>query len=165
MKTEPKSIVQFTISNRRYGVFAVTVDIEDFQRITEHSWYISYYKSDASFRVIGFEGQGYNRKVIHLARFILGLTRDDKCVVDHKNRQPLDNAKSNLRICYRRVNALNSPRSDNASLIVKRLRKYEVRATIDKKNKLIGRFNTREEAVRAAQEYKRLRWQETNESM
>ena len=56
--------------------------------------------------------------MVKLHRFVMDIN-DKNLVVDHINRNPLDNRKSNLRICSYKENSFNkSIRVDNTSGIV-----------------------------------------------
>lgn len=77
-------------------------DLEDYDKIKNYCWYTN--KS-------GYIVSGKHR----INRLVMNCT-DNKLVVDHINRNPKDNRKGNLRICYQKFNTINSSiRSDNKS--------------------------------------------------
>ena len=83
----------------RIKVEIVCVDVEDFDQIKGYRWYL-----DSDGYVIGYvEG-----KMVKLHRFITKCPRNK--VVDHINRNKLDNRKSNLRICDINDNNKNHPK-------------------------------------------------------
>lgn len=75
------------------------VDNSDFDRVKQFKWYFEhgYARRDA--------GGRKNKTRIYMHRFILGL--NGKEVVDHKNRNGLDNRRSNLRLCNQSLNLAN----------------------------------------------------------
>ncbi len=97
------------------------------------------------------------RRVIRMHRDILGLVHGDGVIVDHINRDGLDNRKANLRIADKRINALNSKiRADNLSGVTGvapnrnkwRAYRYESGRQI-----ALGTFDTIEEAASARQSH------------
>ena len=78
------------------------VDIEDYNRIKSFRWYI-----DKVGYVVGY----VDGKMVKLHRFITDCPQDK--VVDHINRNKLDNRKSNLRICSVKDNNRNHSKSCN----------------------------------------------------
>jgi hypothetical protein len=93
------------LSTRRFkGEFAL-IDIEDAERVLAFNW------SKHS------GGYAYKDRSLLLHRFILDL--DDTSthlLVDHINRNKLDNRKGNLRLATKSQNAMNSKvRVDNAT--------------------------------------------------
>jgi hypothetical protein len=78
------------------------VDMEDYNRIKSFRWYI-----DKDGYVVGY----VNGKMVKLHRFITDCPQDK--VVDHINRNKLDNRKSNLRICSVKDNNKNHSKSCN----------------------------------------------------
>lgn len=92
----------------KYGVGYTTkgekfyFNLEDYDKIKDYCWYIN---------AGGYVVCGNQR----LNRFVLNCI-DSNYVVDHKNRNPLDNRKTNLRVCFQRSNTQNtSMRSSNTS--------------------------------------------------
>lgn len=76
------------------GKFAL-VDDDDYARISKQSW---------SFHHMGYAVRG--KPQISMHRFIFEAKPEQ--MVDHINRDKLDNRKSNLRFCTQRENQYNS---------------------------------------------------------
>lgn len=136
----------------KHGNFEVLVDEEDWEKISQYGWSISKNKN-----YVRVESR-INRKLVRLHRFILGLTPEDKRVVDHINRNPLDNRKCNLRIAE--TNDLNlrncsaKPNKTGYRGVYKRFHKYHACISVNNKTVHIGKgFDTAEEAARARDEY------------
>lgn len=92
--------------------FAI-VDDEDYEYLMQWKWRVSNAGYAVRTQHLGFNGKRYGTKTISMHRVILGVG-DEKCdlktnIVDHKNRNRLDNTKDNLRIC----NSLESARNRN----------------------------------------------------
>jgi len=56
-----------------------------------------------------FYGTGKNKKLLH--RILMNPA--DNLQVDHRNRNPLDNRRANLRLCSRSENLFNRPKGKN----------------------------------------------------
>lgn len=83
------------ITNEKYAI----VDDVDFHYLKQFSWYLS---SDyATRKVMG--------KALKMHREIMQAKPDQ--LVDHVNRNRLDNRRSNLRFCTRSQNAMNKKRT------------------------------------------------------
>jgi hypothetical protein len=85
------------------GQFAL-VDSEDYPRLMRHSWY---YRD-------GYALTKINKKEVRMHRLLLGVV-DENIVVDHKDRNRLNNTKANLREFTPVQNANN--RVDNRRLV------------------------------------------------
>jgi hypothetical protein len=92
------------------------------------------------------------RKAFKLHRAILGVT-DRKLEVDHINHNPLDNRKSNLRICSRIENGSNlSIKKNNTSGFPgvswsKERKKWVAGIMVKYRMVALGRYDTIEEAI------------------
>ena len=126
----------------------VLIDGEDYLRVTQYTWWVNAYGYWMCKPEVG-----RNNERLYLARFILNY--DGPLVVDHIDRNPNNNQKSNLRIATRSVNAMNSKlRTTNTSGVagvrfVKHRGKWQARIKIDYQEKSLGYFLTFEEAVQA----------------
>jgi hypothetical protein len=87
------------------GKFAI-VDDDDFNNLIKNNWHAhkhgQYFYARRSGKCI--KGK---RKMIFMAREILGLVHGDKKYVDHINHDTLDNRKANLRVCTSAENSYN----------------------------------------------------------
>lgn len=108
------------------------VDAEDMNRVEQFPWQL--HKRDGYITAKG---------KIKLHRFLLGVT-DPKIIVDHVNRNRLDNRKSNLRIVSSFENSANhSPLSNNKTGYTGVYysncdKRYEVKVGYNRKRILLG---------------------------
>lgn len=75
----------------------VSIDAEDWLWAKEYRWYFS----------DGYVRRKQNGRQPSLHREILGLEFGDPREGDHKDRKPLNNRRSNLRVCTHKQNAHN----------------------------------------------------------
>ena len=85
----------------------ILVDIEDFDYISQYSWRIGIVNSKARCKYVVRSDGAY------LA--ILLMKPPKGMVVDHISRRPLDNRRSNLRVCTQRENTINRRGSSSTS--------------------------------------------------
>lgn len=93
------------INTKNEGFFLI--DKEDLDVIKKHSWYIK----DSSDNK-GYVSAKINGKTVKLHRYILNVT-DRKMIVDHIDRDKMNNRKNNLRIVTSTVNNTNASFSKN----------------------------------------------------
>ena len=116
------------------------IDLDDVDRVKNYKWSLTH-------------EYVYNRDKSRLHRYIMDCPED--MVVDHINHNPLDNRKSNLRICTQQQNSMNkSKHSNNISGVAgvswkKDKHKWCARIIYNRKNIHIGYFDTLEEAIEA----------------
>ena len=84
------------------------IDIDDIPRVSKYKWHLTGSGEDE------YIASTINGKFKSLHRYILNY--DDELIVDHINRNPKDNRKSNLRIATHSQNLMNTKtRSNNTS--------------------------------------------------
>ena len=108
-------------------------DLEDYDKIKDYCWHLN---------VGGYVVSGNLR----LNRLILNCS--ENYVVDHIDRNPLNNQKNNLRLCMQRNNTKNtSMRSSNRSGFTgvwkdKRNGRWTAEITVDNKKLYLGNYRT-----------------------
>jgi hypothetical protein len=121
------------------------VDAEDIDKISDRTWTIA----NGGYPCAKFFGI---KEKISLHNFIMGVN-DSNVFVDHKDRDKMNNRKSNLRICTRAENALNyGTKSNNTSgftgvYLIKRSNKWQAIITKNKKVYHLGCFDNYHDAV------------------
>lgn len=122
------------------------IDLEDVDKVKEYKWCSN--------------GYGYvicRELNASLHRFVMGYYDNDK-VVDHINRNRLDNRKDNLRIATYQQNTSNrSIQSNNVSDVPgvswrKDRNKWRAYIMVNKKQISLGLFNKKEDAIKARKE-------------
>ena len=121
-------------------------DLNDYNLIKDYCWWVG--------------GDGYvssrknsNDKIVKMHRLLMKSKKDE--VVDHINRNRLDNRKENLRKCTLTENARNiSIQKNNKSGITgvrfnKQLNKWTAEIKVNYKKICLGTFDTKEEAAKA----------------
>lgn len=99
------------ISTKKYPNKFALVDNEDFEYLNQFKWY---YDNSGKYAMRRFYYKDKKSKIISMHRFIMKPPKDK--LIDHKNMDGLDNRKSNLRICGKRENAINTAlRKNNKS--------------------------------------------------
>jgi HNH endonuclease len=132
------------------------VDDDDFERLSERKWNAAWSGSNCSFYAqsnINSEISPTRQRTIIMHREIMRV--EHGYVVDHINRNTLDNRRCNLRICDRRENALNRNLQRNNKSGFKGVKKHTQcerwMATVqrDRMRKYLGLFESPIEAAEA----------------
>lgn len=120
------------------------VENNDFKKVNQYKWFYQHGYA-ATHQVDG--------KFIYLHRFLLDATKGD--IVDHINRNKLDNRRSNLRFITQSQNVFNSKilttnKSGYRGVYYKKdAKKWCARIEIAKKLHYLGYFNNPKEAAAA----------------
>lgn len=121
------------------GKFAM-VDNEDFDLVKDINWYYT-------------GGYAHNNVLGRMHRYIMNAP--DHLEVDHKEHDTLDNRRSNLRLATRLQNTSNKKHIKGGSSRFKgvswykRLNKWKVSISINRKYHYIGSFTDEQEAAKA----------------
>lgn len=96
----------FTIHSKKYGPHKVEIDDEDAEKVFRHTWSVHYKKG----RLTDVRTNLKTRKQLTLHRLISG-----RKMIDHKDGNPLNNKKENLRCCSNAENIRNRGLQSNNS--------------------------------------------------
>lgn len=117
------------------------IDLDDVDKVRGYKW---------GLRKTGYVISGGG---IFLHRLI--MNPQDDMVIDHINHDPLDNRKSNLRICTQQQNMMNNEiRKNNTSGVTgvhfdKSRNKWMAYITYNNRRIFLGYFNNKEDAIEA----------------
>lgn len=119
-------------------------DLSDYEMISQYVWH-----HDAYGYVVTNDGN------IKMHRLIMGVVDNNDVVVDHKNHNPYDNRKENLRVCTHQGNNFNKNRyrDKNKELLGisfdKSRNKWCAKIGVNYKTINLGRFENIEDAMTA----------------
>lgn len=120
------------------------VDEDNYCNLIKYNWHYTNYGYAA-------RRDNKNNKMVLMHRYILNTSENE--IYDHKNRNPLDNRKCNLRKCDRSQNGANSKQRSSksgyrgVSQHVSGL--WHARTNYKRKEISIGYFKSKEDAARA----------------
>lgn len=131
--------------------YVAIIDDEDYERVSAYHW-CALVTGDYVYAERGVRVGGKTTTVL-LHRFI--LQAPDGSLVDHENRNGLDCRKSNLRLCTKSQNNVNSLRRKDNQSGYKGVdwhqgdRIWRARIQLEHRRIELGYFHTAEEAARA----------------
>lgn len=131
------------------GKFAL-VDDEDFEWLNQWKWRVKKAKNGRFYVQRGMRENGQSR-TLYMHREIMKTPKG--LDADHRDRNGLDNRKSNLRNCTRSQNLMNTiKREKNLSgykgvTWCKEKEKWQAQIFVNNKNIRLGRFKTKEAAA------------------
>lgn len=128
-------------SKYRTKLYKILLDDEDYEWARSRKW--TFVNDRPATKMGG--------RYIGIHRLVMGVQRGEDVIVDHIDGNPLNNQKSNLRVCNRFENQQNRKTNKNNTL-PKGIRllpsgKYNVRIQSYNKRVVVGTFDTLEEAI------------------
>ncbi len=140
----------FYINSPKYGIKEVLLDDEDYDIVVGKVWNLRFDKN--KFYVIsnGKRRNGKKANNIIMHRLIMNAINGE--IIDHKDGNPLNNQKSNLRFATTRQNAHNYSIPKNSVTGYKGvslINKYRAYIVVDGKQKFLGYYKTAKEAASA----------------
>lgn len=142
---------EIIIKTRKQGIKKVKIDIEDIEKIKDFTW--CWIDSGTNRNAVYIQSTSCNiyGKRIKLHRLIMSCPEDK--VIDHINRDTLDNRKDNLRICTQADNIRNRTTFKNNTsgctgvTWEKDAKRWRVRINIDNKEYNLGYYKDYNKAV------------------
>jgi hypothetical protein len=131
----------------RYAI----IDPEDWQKLARYPWQL--YETERNSRAVV---RYYGKTIIYMHREIMNAPKGS--IVDHRNRDSLDNTKRNLRFATPSQNCYNSRRRKKGSSKYRGVRfekdkkRWRVEIRYNKTRKHLGYFDNEEDAARAYDE-------------
>lgn len=161
-------ITEIYLKKRNKETEICIIDTEDLQRLIDFNvtWYIKFNKNNKTNYVIA---NIYNGKIngklqnstITLQTFILNTRTGDsknRIIVDHKDHNPMNNKKENLRIIINQNNSrhrkgknINNTSGYRNVSWDKKNNNWMVQLQVEGKNKILGRFDNVDEAGKFAE--------------
>lgn len=128
------------------------VDDCDFELINSFKWTTRVIKNVHSTEFYAYRRIVSKNETIHMHRFIMGLKKGDKKMIDHVNGNGLDNRRSNLRLCTLQENMRNR-RGWGSISSYKGVRRdkfsWYVQIMVEGKVRGVGSFDSEIEAAKA----------------
>lgn len=140
--------MKLVITSKKYGEKIVTISDEDYDLVSKYTWAIA--KRGKTFYAASSKW-GYG--VIYMHRLILKAKKGE--LIDHKDRNGLNNQRDNIRKCTGQQNKSNvSSHSDSKSMYVgvtwyKNYNKWEAQITNKGKHYKLGYFENERDAASA----------------
>lgn len=128
------------------------VDDEDYENLIRYRWYAK--PSNRNWYAVTYNNK--SKKQINMENFI--IDNPNGLIIDHINRNGLDNQRKNLRLATKTQNLRNSRKRRNTSSkykgvsLYKRYNKWEANIRVNKKLLHLGFFDDEKEAAMAYNE-------------
>jgi hypothetical protein len=155
LEQETRPIIESTrLIPLTLGKYAI-VDASDYEWLMQRKWYaVKDPKADSHY-VLTYHPFRTGEKRLHMRmhRYIMGLDFSDPRRVDHRNHNPLDNRRENLRVCTVTENNRNVRKNRTNTSGYKGVRmeagKWRVRIRFNGKKLHVGFFLRLEDAIKA----------------
>lgn len=118
-----------------------TINIDDWNQVKQYSWYL---------KNPGYISATINDKTIYLHRFLMNAQKGD--IIDHVDRNKMNNTRSNLRLSDYYKNAWNSEgygKTKVKGVMLTKEKKYMVRIMRNYQSFYLGTFDNIEDAKNA----------------
>lgn len=139
-------------NNDSQEVARAKIDAEDVPKIEKYKWYFHKGTGKSNYAATSI---GNPKKVLILSNVVMENENNPSVIYDHKNRDGLNNYKSNLRKCTHRQNIQNRSRLCNNKSGYKGVswckdkKKWLAQIIANKKHYFLGRYIEKKDAARA----------------
>ena len=138
-----EDFVEILLTRNGFYAARALIDLDDLETVKQYHWYLD---QKGYVAAKGIDGSKYPREIHRLI-----MNNPKGMIVDHINRDKLDNRKSNLRICTTKENNRNKSLNSNNKTGYKGVSPclYKVSISKDGITYNLGKFNSKEQAARA----------------
>jgi len=132
-------------NNKNQEVARAIIDRKAIKKVKKHKWHLS---------VDGYVRTRIKNNIVGLQHVLLGTSPNLEVIIDHKDKNPLNNLLSNLRLCSQKENSRNSSLGKNNTSGYrgvhwdKRIKKWIAQIGVNRTRFNLGRFKTKLEAAR-----------------
>ena len=139
----------FLINSKKFGKHAVEIDDEDWKKVKAFMWHVSYQRKKCVAVVTRWKNDD-KVTTLSLHRFLTPCAR----MIDHKDGDPLNNKRSNLRACTRAENNRNRGKSINnvsgfkGVYLRKNKNRFCAQIRVNRQKIHLGYFSTKEDAAK-----------------
>lgn len=153
--TPKKRYKRIKLGSRTHLGIYTKVDLDDYEDLMQYSWYV-HKESGAKDTPRYIAEARIGKKYIKMHRYLLKARKGQ--VVDHINRDPLDNRRANLRFVTLSQNRHNSNFTTSKSghkgiYYLPKKKAYVARIKIKRKEYHIGQFKKKRDAIKAYREF------------
>ena len=140
-----------TIKSPKYGIFEIQLDDDIYEELKNKKIFLKKIKTGKFYAAISFNGK---QTLLH--RYILKPQQGE--IIDHIDRNPLNNTRQNLRIATFQLNSLNrNMQKNNTSGVVgvsyaKDRNKWTSQIKVNNKTISLGHFLKKEDAIKVRKE-------------
>lgn len=113
--SQDQNTTKFLIESPTHGNLEVLIDTEDWNKVKNYRWYVTYDSGCDSYYVKTSYAKNGKRIYKPLHRLLFDL-EDPNIKVDHIDHNLLNNKRNNLRICTQEENARNKRQLPNSNL-------------------------------------------------
>ncbi len=121
------------------------IDLDDYERLVSDG--LLKWNAQKCYKRF-YVSRSVKEKKLYLHRYIMGVDGKGMCI-DHINGDPLDNRKSNLRVCSHRENSRNKKKKHGFKGVSKYNSTFAAQIQINNEHVNIGYFSTPSDAARA----------------
>lgn len=121
------------IKSKKHGIKEVLVDDEDYNRVNEFKWHILYDKDNPDYYCVFRRNKGVTE---YLHRFVMNAKKGE--MIDHRDCNPLNNQKHNLRFATCSQNQMNKKSRENSTSKYKGVWLYFKKSCFIKKDKTVS---------------------------
>ena len=117
-------------------IYELIIDDEDYEKVSKHIWHINHNPwSNNKYCETNIHYIDGKKTGLQLHRFLMGLEKGDKRVINHIDGNGLNNKRTNLEICNQLYNcqSINRKTRFGCICIVNRPKKYQACVRINKK--------------------------------